>query len=193
MNNQIFVSHSRYDKDMISSFDRVFARTGVRSICMEFEQMNSPEWKEIKEAVQKSLATFVLLGPNINRNIYTQNWVAFEVGLACATNKRVWVFQQKGSSVTFPIPYATDYMLYDNLEKKEVFDYVRKVIEGLAEEAQYFLPVGKSKQIPTGTAIQCPECKGLFNFHCIDNSLSTIIKLTTPIPSNCPLCCQQLK
>jgi hypothetical protein len=193
MPNQIFVSHSRYDKEMVASFDRVFARTGIRSVCMEFERRNSPEWKEIKDAVCQSLATFVLLGQNINRSIYTQNWVAFEVGLACATNKRVWVFQQDGSTVNFPIPYATDFMLYDSLENKEVFDYIRAIIEGLAEgDRNYFRPVDKKiKPIPSGTVTQCPKCKGIFNFHCINNE-NSFFKLTVKIPSTCPLCLQAI-
>lgn len=121
MSRQIFVSHSKYDREMVTSFDRVFARTGVRSVCMEFEKMSSPEWRIIKDAVSSSIATFVLLGQNVNHSIYTQNWIAFEVGLACAMNKQIWVFEQKGSSVNFPIPYVTDYVLYNNLENNVAF------------------------------------------------------------------------
>ena len=55
MSKQIFVSHSKYDKEMVTSFDRVFARTGVRSVCMEFEKMSSPEWRIIKDAVSLQL------------------------------------------------------------------------------------------------------------------------------------------
>jgi len=87
---QIFVSHSQYDKDIRSSFDTVFARTGVKSVCMEFERINQlPAWEPIRNEIKVSETVFLLLGPNIRSSIHTQNWVAFEVGLACAYGKDV--------------------------------------------------------------------------------------------------------
>ncbi|MEM2146454.1 MAG: hypothetical protein QW279_13915, partial [Candidatus Jordarchaeaceae archaeon] len=68
---QIFVSHSQYDKDIRLSFDEIFARTGVKSICMEFEQMYPPAWQNIRNQVSSSDAVFLLLGPNIRRCIHT--------------------------------------------------------------------------------------------------------------------------
>ena len=104
---QIFVSHSQYDKDIRASFDAIFARTGVKSVCMEFEQIYPPAWQEIKNAITASETVFLLLGPKIRKSIYTQNWIAFEVGLSCAFGKRVWVFEQMDSKIDFPIPYVT--------------------------------------------------------------------------------------
>ena len=101
---QIFVSHSQHDKDIRASFDTVFARTGVKSVCMEFEQMRSPKWHEIMNTVNASQAVFLLLGPNVRISIHTQNWIAFEVGLSCAFKKEVWVFEQEGANIEFPIP-----------------------------------------------------------------------------------------
>jgi hypothetical protein len=132
---QIFVSHSQKDKDILTYFDRVFARTGVKSVCMEFEKMRSPEWQDIKENVEYSDAVFLLLGPNVQGSIHTQNWIAFEVGLSCAFGKEVWVFEQEDSDVEFPIPYLTDFMMY-NPHKSETFGYVRNVIGSLRKRNQ---------------------------------------------------------
>ncbi len=161
---QIFVSHSQNDTDIVTSFDKVFARTGVKSVCMEFEQLNSPEWLEIRNEISQSEAVFLLLGPNIRSSIYTQNWISFEVGLACAYSKKVWVFEQINSKIEFPIPYVTDYMTY-NLQDKTHFEYVRSIIEGYGER-KYFLPVGyKIHEIPIGTNVECSHCHSKFAMH----------------------------
>ena len=131
MVKQIFVSHSRHDKEIVASFDRVFARTGVKSLCTEFEAIQSPKWMETKTGIEESETVFLLISQNITENSFTtQNWIAFEVGLACALGKDIWVFEQIASKIVFPIPYVTDYMRYESLEKREVFDYIRTIVEG---------------------------------------------------------------
>lgn len=50
---------------------------------------------------------------NAIRSDYTKNWIIFEVGLAAALNKRLLVFERKGPPIQFPIPYVTDYMIFD--------------------------------------------------------------------------------
>lgn len=166
---QIFVSHSQHDKDIRMSFDEIFARTGVKSICMEFEQMYPPAWQNIRNQVSSSDAVFLLLGPNIRRCIHTQNWVAFEVGLACAFGKEVWVFEQYGSYIEFPVPYLTDYMLYD-LNNRTHFEYVRRIIEGYGKPL-YIFPLGvdhrTKRNIPIGRWITCPyeNCKSSYYPH----------------------------
>jgi hypothetical protein len=178
---QIFVSHSKYDKDIRASFDTVFARTGVKSVCMEFEQMRSPEWQEIKNAVNSSEAVFLLLGQNVRRSIHTQNWIAFEVGLACAFSKDVWVFEQEGSNIKFPIPYLTDYMIY-NLENQRYFNYVRMTIEGYGRSAPILPPlksIRRKRGIPEGMGVSCRKCEAEFSIHAMENN----------IRFRCPSCC----
>lgn len=183
---QIFVSHSQNDKDIRASFDTVFARAGVMSVCMEFERIEQlPAWQPIKNKINASATVFWLLGPNIRSSIHTQNWVAFEVGLACAYGKDVWVFEQDNSYIEFPIPYLTDYMIY-NLEDPNHFDYVRSIIEGYANPI-YLLPFGvdnrTKRNIPKGLAVTCPHpnCGSRYSMH-------------TDIPRFiCPSCRQQVQ
>ena len=186
---QIFVSHSQHDKEMVASFDRVFARTGVKSVCMEFEKMSLPEWLEIKTALRESEAVFLLLGQNVKRSIYTQNWIAFEVGLSCAFNKRVWVFEHVASTVDFPIPYVTDYMLYDNLDNPRCFNYIRQIIDGHGQN-KYIIREGTPiVEIPKGKSVECPHCHSKFALHYTPTSILHLVK-TTVI---CPLCRQPLR
>ena len=184
---QIFVSHSQKDEDIRIYFDSIFARTGVKSICMEFEKMRSPQWRDIKENVEYSDAVFLYLAPNVQGNIHTQNWIAFEVGLSCAFGKEVWVFEQEDSDVEFPIPYLTDFMLY-NPDKSETFNYVRNVIDAYGKEIEglrrgkwalqlKFIDLRTERNVPKGIPIKCKHCQSEYNLHAI-----------TALSFHCPSC-----
>jgi len=165
---QIFVSHSQLDRDIRVSFDSVFARTGVIGKCMEFEEMSYPQWKTIRDEMYRSDAVFLLLGPNIRSSIYTQNWVAFEVGLACGLNKDTWVFEQPGATIDFPIPYLTDYMIYD-LNLKEHFEYVRSTLDGYKRPLPVFPLFANPRnirKIPQGTLVIC-SCGVSYSLHTV--------------------------
>ena len=180
----IFVSHSQHDADIRTSFDTIFARAGVRSVCMEFEEMYSPPWQHIRNEMIGSEAVFLLLGPNVSSSIYTQNWIAFEVGLACALGKSVWVFEQEGSYIEFPIPYLTDYMIYD-LSDKAHFGYVRDVIQGYGRPPVIFgLGDPRTRRgIPHGIPVDCGN----------GNCMSTYELHTRSKQFGCPSCRQTME
>ena len=173
---QIFVSHSQKDNDIVTYFDRVFARTGVKAVCMKLQKMRSPQWQDIKDKVSYSDAVFLLLGPNVRSSIHTQNWIAFEVGLSCANGKEVWVFEKEGSDIEFPIPYLTDFMIY-NLENAKTFDYVRNIIDAYGREIDglkrgkwsiNFIPDLRTKRnVPKGIPIKCSHCQSEYFLHAI--------------------------
>lgn len=109
----IFISHSKRDQETINVFCRAFAQTTIRAVLEEFENYVVPPWTKIAKDVQESSAVFLLLSPHLNSTRYTQNWVSYEVGLACAMRKPVWVYEQEGAPVHFPVPYLTDYVIYN--------------------------------------------------------------------------------
>ena len=111
--NQVFISHSKRDKDIRQYFDTVFASTNVKAVRMEFEELRTTPSMEIRNRINQSDALFVLLGPNLTFSQYTENWIGFEVGVATALNKPIWVMERFGDSVNFPIPHLTDYLLYE--------------------------------------------------------------------------------
>lgn len=161
----IFVSHSQHDRDIRTSFDSVFARTNVKSVCMEFEKIAN--WETIRNEVKSSVAVFLLLGQNVRSSIYTRNWIAFEVGLACAFDKDVWVFEQGETTVDFPIPYLTDYMVYD-LKESIHFNYVRNIIERYGKLLPISIgriPYRESRGVPKGIAVICDACSMQFSLH----------------------------
>jgi hypothetical protein len=71
---------------------------------------------------------FVLLSPHLSGTAYTQNWVSYEVGLACGLNKPVWVYEHLQDPVQFPIPYLTDYVLYEP-QNREHLDAIKRLVE----------------------------------------------------------------
>ena len=181
---QVFVSHSQYDADIRMRFSETFAVAGVIPKYMEFETIKPPAWAEIKGQIKNSAAVFLLLGPNIRRTCFTENWVAFEVGVSCAFGKDVWVFEPSGLNNDFPIPYLTDYVLYE-LQVRENFDYIRTIIEGYRKPS-YVLPLFVDERtkrgIPKGIPVKCnyENCGANYSLH---------TKVTN---FYCPSCRQQL-
>lgn len=153
--NSIFVSHSRRDKKLLASFDRVFAQVGVPRVLFEFEEasQSKPAWHNILERIRESDAVFLLLGANVVRTRYTQNWVAFEVGISSAFQKPVWVFESSRTVVEFPIPYLNAYFVFDDREIG-VLSTQYKMIKGIIES---FKPGESSKRLK-GAFVGCADC-----------------------------------
>lgn len=89
----IFISHSKQDSDIISTFKSAFNESDVYPVLMEFERFSNPPWMTIKNNIENSRALFVLLSNNLKISPHTQNWVSYEVGIAVEANKEVWVFE----------------------------------------------------------------------------------------------------
>lgn len=125
---EIFISHSQKDKDVLRIFNELFAGTTIRAVRAEFEKYALPPWNAIKNWVANSSAVFLLLGPNLEGSLHTSNWVSWEVGLASALNKDVWVYEQVDTPINFPVPYLNHYMIYDPSQQSDI-DYIKKVID----------------------------------------------------------------
>lgn len=112
MKNQIFLSHSRRDTEIVQYFVDKFNDTGIKPVLMEFEKWSRnrrPNWLWIKDEIKESKALFLLLSKNITKKQQTQNWVSFEVGLASMCNPPLPVFAFEEERVFFPIPYLSHY------------------------------------------------------------------------------------
>jgi hypothetical protein len=124
---QIFISHSRKDEAIRTFFDTVFAGTNAKAVRLEFEDYDVIPSQYIKDQVFLSDAVFVLLGANLPSSEYTESWVAFEVGLATAMNKDIWVFEPFSESVLFPVPYLDHYVLY-NLDDNDSRRFITSIV-----------------------------------------------------------------
>lgn len=175
----IFISHSKRDNAAVEAFCNVFARTRHRAFLAEFEAYAVPPWAQIRNWVQQSSALFVLLSPYLQTTPYTQNWVSYEVGLACALNKPVWVYEHWNEPVAFPVPYLTDYVIY-NPASQEDLNAIRQLVGvydlgptlavaalgallgavlsgGLGAGVGAILGGAVGQRKPPGTAVRCPN------------------------------------
>lgn len=112
----IFISHSKRDASLIASVYQILVNIGHAPIVEEFipesDKQPMPQ-DEIQRNVSISDAVFLFLTDNVLATEYTKNWVIFEVGLARQALKRVFVFERQGVPIPYPIPYVTDYMMFD--------------------------------------------------------------------------------
>lgn len=133
---RIFISHTKKDKKICDDFDRIVARVGIKSFRSEFENIPLPPWKTIKNALNESVALFFLVGKELVNSQdsgdsnwkYTQNWIAYEMGLACQLGIDVWAICDDEVLINFPMPYINNYLV-GNLEEENTFKYLRYVLK----------------------------------------------------------------
>ncbi len=176
--NQVFVSHTKKDEKFCDVFDRVCAGVGIKRFRSEFEAIGAPPWKTIKEAINNSIALFFLVGKklqesqkhNIHQWKFTQNWIAYEIGLACQKGIDVWAICDD-VLINFPMPYVNNYLTV-SLKHRSAFDYLRNVVEKY-EKGETF-KVNYINQSGKNISAVCPHdgCKLVFNLHVKIKSIS---------------------
>jgi hypothetical protein len=188
---QLFISHTKRDKEFCDSFESMTNRVGgFRVFRSEFEQVVPPAWKTIKKAISESTAIFLLVGKELvkaqelaesdptSREVwkYTHNWIAYEVGLACQQGKDVWVVCDN-VNINFPVPYLTHYEVMgidrsDNASN----DFWKGV----------FTEYLKTIKPPTFFEITCPDphCKASYELRTDRHDNGTII---------CPTCLRTMQ
>ena len=161
---KIFISHSQDDPNL-DFFHRAFSGTEVKAIWMEFEEIKHPAWRTITKNVKGSSSLFVLLSEILDNEQYehTQNWISFEVGLACMSGKHVWVFEPFDEDINFVVPYFTHLVKYTPTD----IDHIR-IIKKMVETH------GLRPTLGPKHSIQCPQCQNVFNL------LSEIDEFTCP-------------
>jgi hypothetical protein len=186
--SQIFVSHSKEDKEIRLFFGDIFGKTRVEAQFVEYEKYQPPAWNYIQQEINKSVALFVLLGPNVEQLAHTQVWIGSETG-AVPSGKEVWVFEHLEQICNVPIPNMHHYMLYNY--DTPFHDYIRSIIESYDDSptipsmlvggaggaalggtpgaiAGALLLAGltsPARNRPVGVAIECQACKHVFRLH----------------------------
>ena len=102
----IFISHSRKDENPVLTMKEMLKNMRHTPIIEEFipaEEQKSVPYEEIRSNVEKSEFLFLFLTDNVVTSPYTQNWVSYEIGLAAAHSKKLFVFERMNSvSQLFP-------------------------------------------------------------------------------------------
>ncbi len=195
---RVFLSHTKKDKNFCDAFDRVCARVvGVGSFRSEFETIEVPAWKTIKGKIDASVALFFLVGRKLVESQasngaewrYTQNWIAYEIGLACEKPIDVWAICDD-VLINFPMPYINNYLTV-SLERRPSFEYLRSVLEKYAKGQTFSCPyVNEAGEMFVTT---CPweNCGMMFNLHVTIKPWSD----TERLPSSkirCPHCLKDM-
>lgn len=167
---QIFLSHTKKDKEFCDTFDKVCARVGIKCFRSEYETIPRPAWKTIRKAMKKSFAMFFLVGQELAKSQdsndpewrYTQNWIAYEMGLACQMGIDVWVICDD-VLINFPIPYFNNYLTV-SLRHRPAFDYLRDILEEYKKGRTFAYPYIDDFG---DYYVNCPkdDCKMEFNLH----------------------------
>jgi hypothetical protein len=126
----VFISHSKKDTELVEIINHNFRSMDVVPLFMEFAPESEPPYKKIEEHIKLSDAVFLFLTQNVVSSDYTKNWISFEVGLAKASNKPVFVIEDFNGKINFPVPYLTDYILYEPT-KIEDWTNLRKILQKL--------------------------------------------------------------
>ncbi len=123
---KIFISHSSKDEKLLKDMIEIFKETSVDYVI--YRGRKGEHWKNIREDILNSDAVFLLLGstisPDKRDSAHTQNWIAFEIGVACGYEppKKLVVFHpaydmnnpNEYNENRYVIPYLTDYIYYDS-------------------------------------------------------------------------------
>ena len=113
---QVFISHSRKDRELINNVATMLRNVNDEPVLMEYMPRtirDRPNWAMIRKVVSDSDYLMLFKTDNAITTDYTKSWIIYEVGLAAAYGKRLFVFERKGPPIRFPIPYLTDYMIFD--------------------------------------------------------------------------------
>ncbi len=161
----VFVSHSKHDINAVNFFAKIFARIGLQAHFMEWEDLSNTyagyrisdiirsQWVEDTKAVIVLLGNNLLNPPN-DKPQFTHNWVNFEVGVSAGCKKPVWVFENLTEFIQFPIPYVTDYCLYE-LDNSELLRNLGDIFKELYKNNTAIKPPRQ---------VTCNNCHAKYNF-----------------------------
>ncbi len=132
--SRVFISHSRVDAELTKNLATMLRNIGETPVVMEYVPKDGekvPPYARIKKGVTAADYVMLFKTDNAIRSEYTKNWIIFEVGIAATQNKRLFVFERRGPPIQFPIPYVTDYMIFD---PNNVTDFLK--VQSIAKEVK---------------------------------------------------------
>ncbi len=178
---QIFVSHTKFDAEFFDVLDRAEGRLGkIHLYRSEYEKIESPPWSTISNELMKSRALFLLIGKELVKQQasadtspearekwkHTQNWIAYEIGIASARFMDIWVLCDDVET-NFPVPHMNNYVLHRD------FDFYKKILNHYSKlffrkyRPFRFKPNKNSLIQLRKRAIMCPheKCRVSYNLH----------------------------
>ena len=175
---QIFVSHTKLDSNFCDRFDVAASREGVKVFRSELEAIENPAWKTIRDAINNSSALFLLVGKELvaaqsasetdmkakEQWKFTQNWIAYEIGIACQLGIDVWVYCDN-VNINFPVPYLNNYAIWgiQSIDKESLV-FIRTIFSEYCCGRPY--PIGVFEKLGLRERVfTCQHCGVVFNLH----------------------------
>jgi len=171
-----FISHSGKDKEILAGVLEAFDFYNKSQASTPYNKRNyiimneaalrnneKPYWLQIKQQIEKADALILIISEGITQKEFTQNWVAFEVGVAAGCNPPKPVIAIQGQEVRIPMPYVTHYFSYSNtLPPSNIKD--PKSWRGQFNLLSYNL-FTNTEYRPEQPMIRCPMCKSKYYYH----------------------------
>jgi hypothetical protein len=181
---KVFESHTKYDAEYCDIFDRACARVGIDAFRSEYEDIKPPPYLTITNELRQSKALFLLMGKALiaqqerhdKQWEYTQNWIAYEIGVASALNIDIWVLCDD-LWVNFSVPYFNNYIPY-SIGRTDNFRYLVDILRSYA--------IGQKHDITDLERVTCPheDCGISYNLH------ARVVKGGIVV---CPCCLRPIK
>lgn len=210
---QVFISHSKKDQELIDNVAQMLKNVDEVPIVMEYmpkKARDRPNWSLIRKHVADSEYLMLFKTDNALVTDFTKSWIIYEVGLAAAYEKRLFVFERKGPPIKFPIPYVTDYMIFDPNRVKD-FLMIQSIVAGSKKSTksgkdyndvykdmhllapqiktmEYIIDAFSGNMFSSGIKsnedfnVSCSRCRTKFRYYSWKN-----------FPFNCPVCLTAIK
>jgi hypothetical protein len=164
-----FISHSGKDTVIRDSILKIFERHRRRPYKImnkdDLSRSQEPNWLQIKQWIQKSDAVLLILSGGITRYEHTQNWVAFEVGVAAACDPPKPVIAIKGEEVDIPIPYLKHYYSYSSTVPAHQWRESNRDTWGDKFQIVLHPMLSNVNYKPLFPETHCPRCKLSYYYH----------------------------
>jgi len=181
---KIFESHTKLDSNFCDVFDRACARVGIDAFRSEYESIEPPAWRTIRDELIQSRALFLLVGEELVKEQlahkseweYTQNWISYEIGIASAINIDVWVICDL-LPINFAVPYFNNYIPY-TIRTDHNFKYLVGVLRGYIDGFKY--------EVTEKRKVSCShkDCGITYNLHAVISKDEEIV---------CPCCLKKMR
>lgn len=107
---RVFATHSSQDTDGQAFFDRIFGSVNHEIYWYAWQGPKPPHAQALHDSIFRSNGLFVILSQQMDQP-HTRPWVGYEVGIAKALGKQVWVFERADfQAVDVPVPFVTGYI-----------------------------------------------------------------------------------
>lgn len=128
---QIFISHSRKDSEGRNFFQRLFSQSNTSGFWYSERGFSPPHSERIINIMRNCSSLFVVMSPEME-NSHTSAWISFEVGVAKAMGKNVWVFEDaQNIAKDIVVPGANAYVQRPQvLEHVDSYGFLKIIDQG---------------------------------------------------------------